>query len=231
VSLLASTLEVKMECFEGPLAVLITLVRKNKVSIWDIPISTITDRFLEYVELVSDLQLRIAEDFIEMASLLIFIKSKLLLPAETAETEEDPRDALVDRIIEYEKIRSMAGTLDGLPMLYRDTFVREQRSVEGEEDYNLHTLCEVFFELIQNREERFILIREIKPTLEERLEALTKILDASGYYVWNVKDDQAQSEKVATILSILELAKLRTAVISQRRPFGKIVVKRREAVN
>ena len=65
MSLLVPTLEVQLECYEGPLAVLITLIKRNKVSIWDIPISTITDRFLQYVELVRDMNLRIAEDFIE----------------------------------------------------------------------------------------------------------------------------------------------------------------------
>ena len=85
------TLEVQLECYEGPLAVLITLIKRNKISIWDIPISTITERFLQYVELVRDLNLRIAEDFIEMASLLIFIKSKMLLPAnDNGNGEEDP---------------------------------------------------------------------------------------------------------------------------------------------
>jgi segregation and condensation protein A len=76
------SLEVKMECYEGPLAVLVTLIKKNKVSIWDIPLSTITERFLQYVDLVTEMNLKIAEDFIEIASLLIYIKSRMLLPTD-----------------------------------------------------------------------------------------------------------------------------------------------------
>jgi segregation and condensation protein A len=228
MNFLVPTLEVKMECYEGPLAVLITLIKRNKVSIWDIPLSTITERFLQYVELVSEMNLKIAEDFIEMASLLIFIKSRMLLPSDGIKDEEnDPRGELVERIIEYERVRSMANTIDSLPMLDRDAFSRGRKSIDGEEDYNLLLLCNVFFELIKSKEERYIVINEIKPTLEEKLHMLKTILDSSGLYVWNVKDHEEQTEKIATILGILELTKIKIATLSQRRPFGKIVVKRR----
>ena len=106
----ASTLELQMEFFEGPLAVLITLIKRNKIDIFDIPIGWITEQFLEYVELAREMNLRTAEDFIEMASLLIFIKSRMLLPTDG----EDPREELVEKIIEYEKIRTMAKSLDRL---------------------------------------------------------------------------------------------------------------------
>ena len=86
----ASTLELQMEFFEGPLAVLITLIKRNKIDIFDIPIGWITEQFLEYVELAREMNLRTAEDFIEMASLLIFIKSRMLLPTDG----EDPREEL-----------------------------------------------------------------------------------------------------------------------------------------
>ncbi len=228
MNFLVPTLEVKMECYEGPLALLITLIKKNKVSIWEIPLSTITDRFLQYVELVTDMNLRIAEDFIEMASLLIFVKSKMLLPASVAEEEEDPRDELVDRIIEYERIRNMAEKMDDLPMLDRDTFNRGIRTVEGQTEYDLLDLCGIFLELLKSTEERFIVVREIKPTLEEKLRMLKTVLDSSGVFVWNMEDPVEQAEKVATILGMLELTKIKMATISQRRPFGKIVLKRRE---
>ena len=227
MNLLVPTLEVKMECYEGPLALLVTLIKRNKVSIWDIPLSTITDRFLQYVELVTDMSLRIAEDFIEMASLLIFIKSKMLLPVSTAQEEDDPREELVERIIEYERIRNMAEKMDELPMLGRDIFSRGVKTVEGQMEYDLLDLCSVFLELLKSKEERFIVVREIKPTLEEKLRMLRTVLDSSGVFVWNMEDSAEQAEKVATILGMLELTKIKMATISQRRPFGKIVLKRR----
>jgi segregation and condensation protein A len=232
MNLLVPTLEVKMECYEGPLAVLITLIKRNKVSIWDIPLSTITERFLQYVELVSEMNLKIAEDFIEMASLLIFIKSRMLLPSDGIKDEEnDPGGELVERIIEYERVRSMANTIDSLPMLNRDAFSRGRKSIDGEEDYNLLLLCNVFFELIKSKEESYIVINEIKPTLEEKLKMLITILDTSGLYVWDMKQREEQSEKIATILGILELTKIRVATLSQRRPFGKIILKKRIAIS
>ncbi len=227
MDLLVPALEVKMECYEGPLAVMITLIKKNKVSIWDVPLALITDRFLKYVEFVSSMSLKIAEDFIEMASLLIFIKSKMLLPAITTADEDDPREALIDRIIEYEKVRSMAEKIDSLSMLDRDTFGRGTKTIDGQTEYDLLELCNIFLEILKNNEERFIIIREIKPTLEEKLKMLKTILDSSGLYVWNIEDPVEQADKVATMLGMLELTKIRMATISQRKPFGRIVLKRR----
>jgi len=97
MNFIAQTLELQMDSFEGPLAVLVNLIKKNKIDVFDIPIGWITERFLEYVDVVREMNLRIAEDFIEMASLLIFIKSRMLLPVEG----EDPREELVEKIIEY----------------------------------------------------------------------------------------------------------------------------------
>jgi segregation and condensation protein A len=231
MNLSVPTLEVQMECYEGPLAVLITLIKRNKVSIWDVSLADLTERFLEYVEIVKDMNLKIAEDFIDIASLLIFIKSRLLLPASEATDTEDPRDQLVERIIEYEKIRSMANAIDDLPMLYRDTLCRGVRSIDGEEDYDLLHLCTVFLELIKSREERYIVVKEIRPTLEEKLGMLRTILDTSGFYVWDMSEETEQSDKIATVLGILELTKSKAATLSQRRPFGKIVVKRRNGQN
>ena len=227
MSLTFPALDVKLECYEGPLAVLVSLVKKSKVSIWDIPLSNITERFLEYVDLVTELNLKIAEDFIEIASLLIYIKSRMLLPANGAGEEDDPREELVDRIMEYERLRNMVDSIDKLPMLERDIFARGKTIMEGEPDYDLLGLCAVFFELMKSREERYIDVREIKPTLEEKLRMLKEILDASGVYVWSLDNGDEQPEIIATILGILELTKIKMATVSQRRPFGKIVIKKR----
>jgi segregation and condensation protein A len=230
MSLMIPSLEVQLECFEGPMAVLITLIKRNKVNIWDIPISPITDRFLQYVELVKDMNLRIAEDFIEMASLLIFIKSKMLLPVSGTGNgdEDDPREELVERIIEYERIRNMAEAIGELPMLERDVFPIGSGAVERESEHDLLSLCNLYFELIQVKEERYLSIREIRPTLEEKLEMLKNILKMSGRFEWDLYSDQDRNERVATILGMLELAKIRTATLTQKRPFGKIVLKTRE---
>jgi segregation and condensation protein A len=218
----ASTLELQLECFEGPLAVLINLIKKNKIDVFDIPIGWITERFLEYVDLVRDMNLRIAEDFIEMASLLIFIKARMLLPADG----DDPREELVEKIIEYEKIRAMVKSFEGLPVLGRDTFIRSAAMREGENE-DLLTLCTLFLELVRNKEERFLLIQEIRPTLEEKLDEIRGILAREGSYAWRIDLEQELRDKVATVLAFLEIAKLKLAVLSQRRPFGTILLRRR----
>jgi segregation and condensation protein A len=215
-------LEVQLEVFEGPLAVLINLIKKNKIDIFDIPIAMITERFLVYVEVVKDMQLKIAEDFIEMASLLIYIKSRMLLPRQ----EEDPREELIEKILEYEKIKSMVGQLERLPVLGHDTFVRGSAAVVEEEEEDLHTLCALFFELLRDKAEKFIEIREIRPTLEERLAEIKQVLDEEGSYTWT-GEENTLSEKVATVLAMLEITKLRLASLTQRRTFGAITLKRR----
>lgn len=232
MNLIFPSLEVKMECYEGPLGVLVTLIKKNKVNIWDIPLSTITERFLEYVDLVTEMNLKIAEDFIEIASLLIYIKSRMLLPTngDSHQEEDDPREQLIDRIIEYERLRTMVDSITGLPMLDRDIFPRGKASVEEETDFDLLCLCNIFLEIMKNKEEKYIEIRDIRPTLEEKLHMLKTILQTSGIYVWNLNEMTEQPEKVATVLSILELTKIKMATITQRRPFGKIVMKRRNGL-
>jgi segregation and condensation protein A len=231
MNLIFPSLEVKMDCYEGPLAVLVSLIKKNKISIWDISLSTITERFLQYVDLVTDMNLKIAEDFIEIASLLIYIKSRMLLPTNGDGQDEDPREELIDRIIEYERLRAMVDCIEGLPMLDRDIFVRGKTVVEAETDFDLLDLCSIFLEIMKSREEKFIEIREIRPTLEEKLNMLKTILQTSGSFVWNFNEESEQTEKIATVLGILELTKIKIATIVQRRPFGKIVIKRRNGLS
>ncbi|MDD3846035.1 MAG: segregation/condensation protein A [Syntrophorhabdaceae bacterium] len=228
MSLLIPPLEVQLECYEGPMAVLITLIKRNKVSIWDIPIALIADRFLQYVEIARDMNLRIAEDFIEMASLLLFIKSKMLLPSTGTNDEEDPREELVERIIEYERVRNMAIAINELPMLERDVYCIGRGNLEKEADFDLLCLCNLYFELMNVKEEPYFMVREVRPTLEEKIMALKDLLRSEGFFEWDIVTEEDRNERVATILGMLELAKIRLATLTQRRPFGKIIMKTRD---
>jgi segregation and condensation protein A len=168
------------------------------------------------------MNLRIAEDFIEMASLLIFIKSRMLLPAEG----EDPREELVERIMEYEKIRAMAKSLDRFPLLGRDTFARSAVTKE-EEGEDMLALSILFLNLVKGRQERFITVAEIRPTLEEKLEEITLRLEQDGSYAFAMDAERELRDRVATVLAILEITRLKIAHVSQRRPFGPIILTRR----
>jgi segregation and condensation protein A len=223
VNFSASTLELQLECFEGPLAVLVNLIKKNKIDVFDIPIGWITERFLEYVELAREMNLRVAEDFIEIASLLIFIKSRMLLPHDAG---EDPREELVERIIEYERIRAMAKSFERFPVLGKDTFVRSGAGVD-DDDEDVLDLCALFFRLIKSKEERFLMIQDIRPTLEEKLAQIKQLLAETGVYTWRMDLEQELRDRVATVLAVLEITKLRIAMCSQRRPFGTIILKRK----
>lgn len=229
MSLFVPTLEVQLECFEGPMAVLITLIKRNKLSIWDIPIAMITERFLQYVEIAREMNLKIAEDFIEMASLLLFIKSKMLLPSNGNGDEEDPREELVERIIEYERVRNMAVAINDLPMLERDVYPIGRGGLEKEAEFDLMCLCTLYFELMRVKEESYFVVREVRPTLEEKIGLLKDILRLEGFFEWDAVVEEDRNERVATILGMLELAKIHMATLTQRRPFGKITMKKRES--
>lgn len=223
MNFLVPTMELQVDCFQGPLPALIHLIKKNKINVFDIPIGMIAQRFLDYLELVKDMNMRIAEDFVELASLLIFIKARMLLPR-----EDDPREELVERILEYEKTRAMTRSLEVLPQLGRDVFGRGKVVIEDEgEELHLASLCVLFFKLIKDKEDRYIEVREIRPTLEEKLIHIKEILEQKGSFAWRAQSEKNHSEKVASVLAMLELTKLRLAKMSQRRIFGTILLTKR----
>lgn len=223
MNFLVPAMEVEADCFQGPLHALIHLIKKNRINVFDIPVGMITQRFLEYLDLVKDMNMRIAEDFIELASLLIFIKARMLLPR-----GDDPREELVERILDYEKTKAMTKTIEEFPQLGRDVFGRGKVAIEDEgEEFHLASLCLLFFKLIKAREERYLEVREIRPTLEEKLVQLRGILEQQGTFAWKAQGEGDHSEKVASVLAMLELTKLRFAKMSQRRMFGTILLTRR----
>ena len=113
---------VKLEVFEGPLDLLLHLIEKNKIDIYDIPIVEITDQYLEYIQLMQEFDLEVASEFITMAAQLMYIKSKMLLPVYDDEPEEDPRAGLVEALLEYQRIKSAGTVLNSRAELGRDAF-------------------------------------------------------------------------------------------------------------
>ncbi|PIW67316.1 MAG: segregation/condensation protein A, partial [Candidatus Omnitrophica bacterium CG12_big_fil_rev_8_21_14_0_65_42_8] len=121
--------KVKLDVFEGPLDLLLYLIKKNEIDIYDIPIAAITEQYLEYLELMRMLDLNIAGEFLVIAATLIHIKSKMLLPPDEKELlpeeEEDPREELVRRLVEYKKFKEVAGILQGLEGQRKKMFTRD----------------------------------------------------------------------------------------------------------
>ena len=222
--------KIKTAIFEGPLDLLLHLIRKNEVDIYDIPISDITKQYMEYLDMLKALDLNVAGEFILMASTLVHIKSKMLLPIEEEAQEEDnydPRDELVERLLEYQKFKEAAGELDSRNILGRDVFTRGQPYVlEGdEEDANAALVNVTIFDLMEALQEviaripkdytvdltteQFNIVDKIN-LIMETLEANQSATFASLFPIGGSK-----GEVIATFLAILELCKMLLIRVNQ----------------
>lgn len=232
--------QVRIENFEGPLDLLLHLIKKNEINIYDIPIAMIAQQYLEYVEAMKDLNLNVAGEFLVMAATLLQIKSKMLLPAEeTADDEEDgpdPREELVRRLLEYKTYKEAARQLDGQEKMWREIFSREQgppEPVEADE-----TLLEnvTLFDLVdalkgimdRNPGKKLIEIIPDNLTVRERMNVILEMLEGKDSVSFVSLFDESCHRLViiVTFLAMLELIRLRVARVFQGETFGPILVSR-----
>ncbi len=224
------TYQIKLEVFEGPLDLLLHLIRKHEVNIYDIPISLITRQYLDYIDLMKELNLEIAGEFLLMAATLIHIKSKMLLPQEEAiaeeEEEEDPRAELVRRLLEYKRFKEAAEDLGKREDTWRDVFYHphdvagEGEEEEGILEVGLFDLIDAFREMIQRIPDKVSL--EIVPeelTVRGRMTTIIDRLEMAGtegLTLWALLDkDTTRRLIVVTFLALLELARLRLIKLLQ----------------
>lgn len=211
--------EVKLEIFEGPLDLLLHLIHKNEVDIFDIPIAAITDQYLEYLDMMKALNINLVGDFLIMASTLIYIKSKMLLPQTgSAEDEEDPRDEIMRPLLEYMQYKELAQELSEREMLDRDVFVRKSlethslaSSEEAQLDVSLFQLIDAFKRVIDNQLPGVQLqFRLEKWSIKEKMEhILSRLKEKENLFFKELFDgDRAISEFVVTFLALLELVHL-----------------------
>jgi segregation and condensation protein A len=232
--------QVRIEQFEGPLDLLLHLIKKNEINIYDIPIALIAQQYLEYIEAMKDLNLNVAGDFLVMAATLLQIKSKMLLPADEAALDEDdgpdPRDELVRRLLEYKTYKEAATRLDGQEKMWREIFSREQSpTVPAETD---ETLLEnvSLFDLVdalqgildRNPGKRLIEIMPDNLTVRERMNVILELLEGKDAVSFMDLFEQASHRLVVivTFLAMLELIRLRVARVFQAEAFGPILVSR-----
>ena len=153
MELFSSNYNVQLEVFEGPLDLLLHLINKNEVEIKDIAIADITKQYLEYINFLKELNLDIAGEFLVMASTLLHIKSKMLLPVvEDEEEEEDPREELVKKLLEYKQYKEAAMVLNSRAILGREVFTKnfdDEPLVEEELEADLFELVAVFRSLLE----------------------------------------------------------------------------------
>jgi segregation and condensation protein A len=236
-------IQIKVEAFEGPLDLLVHLIKKHQMNVYDIQISLITRQYLEYLDLMQELNLDVASEFLVMAATLIHIKSKMLLPRpETAAgdpaDEEDPRDALVRRLLEHQKFKAAAELLHDKETLRSAQWARPDSRIEeiAGEDYepeievDLFSLLTAFKQVLERARERPPV--ELPPeqmSIETRIEQLLERLsetEACGFEDL-FEPDATRGDMITTFLALLEMIRLKLIRVFQQAGAGAIRIYRR----
>lgn len=229
--------EVKLDIFEGPLDLLLYLIKKNEIDIYDIPIALITEQYLQYLELLKSLNLDLAGEYLVLASTLIHIKSRMLLPELPSEDdeEEDPRLELVQQLLEYQSYKDAALSLEARPQLDRDVFKRgiavpemQEALTEAEEPFieaSLLDLVEAFQRVIGKMKTVTGMDIEIeKISLAERILEVKACLkrEKSMTFADLMAGQTSRRQLIYTFLAILELIRKRFIKAYQASSFGVI---------
>jgi segregation and condensation protein A len=232
------------EVYDGPLDLLLDLIRKQDIDIYDIPIAKITAQFLSYVERLKQTDVDAAGDFIYTAALLIHIKSRMLLPRSPAETgegeSEDPRRELVERLLEHERFKNAAQMLKQKQQIEEATWTRPSlREFEGEEGTEREIaadtvdLVRVFREVLERVKQRPILnVDDESVTVGQMIDYLRRRLtmeDAPVPLSQMLRNARSERAVICMFLALLELVRLQAILLRQERNFGDILVKKHSA--
>ena len=220
---------VELPVFEGPLDLLLHLIRKRGIDIFDIPISLITDKYLAYLEWMRVLDIDIASDFLVMAATLAHIKSRMLLPPDETEGEEegeeelDPREELVRRLLEYQRYKEAADELRDQPILNRDVFGRGTRTASVESDspfgeVSVFRLIEAFNRVLKRAGEKYrheVAVDRV--SIADRMLELADLLKSRKEIQFEelFEGDRTRMMLVATFLALLEMSRLRMVRLHQ----------------
>lgn len=230
--------KVKLDIFEGPLDLLLYLIRKNEVDIYDIPIAIITEQYLEYMDLMKVLNLDRVGEFLVMAATLIKIKSKMLLPpAEDIEEDEDgvdPRTELLEHLLEYQRYKEAAHQLKNRDLIEKDIFTRIQRDEDVSKTDKDSTVIEVsLFDLVdalrkvierKDLSDQFMEVTVEKFSVKDKMvEILQKLKETQHIIFVSLFDElSTKYEIIVAFLAILELMRLRAVKVFQVQPHGEI---------
>ncbi len=228
-------LEVILDAFEGPLDLLLYLIRKQNIDILDIPVAEITKQYMTYVELMRATKLELAAEYLLMAAMLAEIKSRMLLPRQNIadDEEEDPRAELIRRLQEYEQIKIAAESLDELPRLDRDIkaiqlVAPEARARKLLPEVTLQELLLTVSEVLKRAElfEQHQVSREVLST-RERMTAILEKITGKGFvpFIQLFQADEGKLGIVVTFMAVLELVKESLIDLIQNEPFAPIHVK------
>jgi len=230
--------EIKLDIFEGPLDLLLFLIKKNEIDIYNIPIALITEQYLEYLDMMRSLNLDLAGEYLVLAATLIHIKSKMLLPVEEDDHDEedpDPRAELVRQLLEYQLYKEAAMQLGTRPLLDRDVFTRgvmaEELSDQDDQamaiELSVFDLVDAFYKIVSTMEKGELLeINTEKMSLAERMnEIMDKLAEKRNLTFMELLGEHANRRMlIYTFLAILELMRQRMIRIYQASSFGVIRV-------
>lgn len=239
---------VKLEVFEGPLDLLLHLIDKNKVDIYDIPIVEITNQYMEYIEAMEQQDLNVMSEFLLMAATLLDIKCRMLLPAEVNEDgeEEDPRAELVEQLLQYKMYKYMSYELkdrqmDGELLMFKEpTIPDEVKEYEAPVDLDelldgitLAQLNAIFKDMMKRQNDKidpvhstFGKIEKEEVTVEDKLEYLNKYITSHKKFSFRdlLKQQKSKTQLVVTFLAILEMMKMGTIWVEQEHTFDDIII-------
>lgn len=233
-----SAYKVTLPSFHGPLDLLLHLIKKNEVDIYDIPIALITDQFNQYLDAMEELDLEIAADYVYMAALLIHIKSQMLLPRdENAPEVEDPRRELVDRLLEYQRFKAVAESFAELDVLRMGMWSRKPVPLPGIDPSEIDMSEVSLFDLIDafrtalnrykvNHPQALELHRTIHKISEKMAELYEKLKEKSPVRLQWFLEGRDRNELIAIFLGMLELVRLGGISLQQSDTFGEILISR-----
>ncbi|MDG0969445.1 MAG: ScpA family protein [Porticoccaceae bacterium] len=232
-------LEVILEAFEGPLDLLLYLIRRQNLDILDINVAEITRQYMGYIELMEAIQLELAAEYLVMAAMLAEIKSRILLPRQVAETddEEDPRGELIRRLQEYERFKVAAEDIDEMPRLGRDLHQASGESPERDQerhypDVDMREVVSALANVLQRAEmfESHHIQREKLSTRERMSQVLDRIRGKQFVaFISLFNEEEGRLGVVVTFLAVMELIKESLVEIVQNESFGPIHVKARSS--
>jgi segregation and condensation protein A len=232
---------IKLEAFEGPMALLLHLIDKNRIDIYDIPVAAVAEQYLAYLRAWSEFNMEVATEFLTMASTLLLIKSRMLLPkpVKTEETgeieEEDPRAALVEKLIEYRRYREAGDALQQLLRLRQRYIHRPPQAFTVEralpKGLTIEDLLAAFSSLWETVAEEFRTIAREEVTVQDKMADIVGLLESFGgrmEFRQALKRSGSKVEIVSAFLAILELIRMKRIRVQQPEAFGQIFLSWRE---
>ena len=231
---LTDDLKIILGDFEGPLDLLLHLIRQEQVSIFDIPVARITDEYLRYLQAMQEMDIAVAGDFLVMAATLIELKTRMLLPRDPlapTEEEEDPRLDLVNQLLEYQKYKAAAQMLWSRATVEQAVFKRAELETDKnnpEVAVGVFDLLKVFQEILDRHKEEVLLeIEREEISMTEMLERLRNMVMSSGELNLRIFFERARTrrELVLAFLSVLELVRTTEIRLLQRETFGDIIAR------